>query len=78
MSVITFLAARLRSYLIFCGFFSPIPPFRLLRFYVEKKFFAPKNVGEGGGWHPPDSPPASVYGPELTLIFLESIRNLNE
>ena len=42
-SNITFLAARPISYGNFCSFFRLFPSFRLLRFYVKKKF-APENA----------------------------------
>ena len=49
---VTFLAARPHSYIIFCRFLRLLPPFRLLRFYVQKKF-PPEN---GGGLAPPPAP----------------------
>ena len=49
---VTFLAARPHFYVIFCRFLRLPPPFRLHRFYEEKKF-PPEN---NGGLVPPLAP----------------------
>ena len=50
---ITFVTEHLLSYVIFCGFFRLLLPFRLIQFYKERKFCSRKwwgGRGVGGSW----------------------------
>ena len=61
----------------FVGFFCLLPPYRLLRFYLEKKVLLQKMMwGRGGaGALPPPPPPPSVYGPIHSHSFRVGVSN---
>ena len=67
----------------FVGFFCLLPPYRLLRFYLEKKVLLQKMMWGGGGAGarpPPPLPPVStaLYIPTLFVLVSQTPISINK
>ena len=67
----------------FVGFFCLLPPYRLLRFYLEKKVLLQKMMwgrGGAGALPPPPLPPVStaLYIPTLFVLVSQTPISINK
>ena len=67
----------------FVGFFCLLPPYRLLRFYLEKKVLLQKMMwgrGGAGALPPPPPPPVStaLYIPTLFVLVSQTPISINK